>query len=190
MEKLKRLLPTLALIVLAAASGIVLQQLEDSPLKVDADTNETPDFFMENFTSVVMDLDGKPLRELQAKRMDHYPDTKTRHLTSPYLILNYPDRPSWHVRSERGWIYESGLVVLLGPVHAWRNTITGERAIDIHTRDMRILPDKEFGETDEHVTITTQSQQSTGMGMRAYLAEDRLELMARVATEVTGHITK
>ncbi|MBT6275575.1 MAG: LPS export ABC transporter periplasmic protein LptC [Chromatiales bacterium] len=178
------------LIVLAAGSGLLLRGLDKKALEDATEDGETPNFFMEKFSTIVMGDDGQPVRTLSANRLDHYPDTKTKHLEVPHLVLHYPDQPAWHVRSERGWIYESGLVVLLGAVHAWRDTELGDRAIDIHTRDMRILPDKKFGETDQPVTITTRAQTSNGMGMRAYLAESRLELMARVKTQVTGHLNR
>ncbi|NKC15933.1 MAG: LPS export ABC transporter periplasmic protein LptC [Gammaproteobacteria bacterium] len=190
MEKLRRWLPTALLLLLAITSGVLLRQFEDGHSLGPGEERATPDFFMEDFISTIMSPSGIPLRTLSAKRLDHYPDTQTNHLEAPYLVLHYGEQPAWHVRSERGWVYESGLVALLGKVHAWRDTDAGERAIDIHTWDMRILPEQEFGETDQPVTIITRTQTSRGMGMRAYLAESRLELMARVTTEVTGHLNR
>lgn len=181
--------PTLVLLLLAAASGVVLRQLEQQPALPGTDSGHTPDFFMEGFRSTVMGLDGEPVRVLEARELLHFPDTQTKELEEPYLTLYQPDRPPWHVRSERGWVSASGDVLLLqGAVHVWRDTPGGERIVDIHTHDLRILPDTDYGETDKPVSITTQSQTSHGTGMRAYLGENRLELLARVKTEMTGHL--
>ena len=78
--------------------------------------------------------------------------------------------------------------MLLGAVHAWRSSKLPHHR---HPwRDLRILPETDYGETDKPVTIATKDGRTVAMGMRAFLKESRLELMAQVKTQVTGHLDK
>jgi lipopolysaccharide export system protein LptC len=89
----------------------------------------------------------------------------------------------WHVRSERGWVSPSGdVMLLLGKVHIWRNNASGLKELDIKTEDLRVLPEDEYGETDKPVLITTPTSETRGVGMKAHLAESRLELLSNVKT--------
>ena len=188
---LRRWLPTALLLLVAAATSIIVRQLEESDPQTVTARTDAPDFFMENFVTTFMGPDGLPDRTLTARELVHFPSTNTKELEAPYLVMFQAGAPAWHVRSERGWISATGdVVILLGAVHAWRISETGERIIDIHTRDLRILPDIDYGETDKPVTIATVDQRTVAMGMRAYLGEDRLELMAQVKTDFVGHLVQ
>lgn len=188
---LRRWVPTVLLLLVAAMTSIIVRQLEESDPQTVTARTDTPDFFMENFVTTFMGPDGLPTRTLKARELVHFPSTNTKELEEPYLVMFQTGAPAWHVRSERGWISATGdVVILLGAVHAWRVSETGERIIDIHTRDLRILPGTDYGETDKPVTIATVDQRTVGMGMRAYLSEDRLELMAQVKTDFVGHLVQ
>jgi lipopolysaccharide export system protein LptC len=182
-------LPGFLLLVLTAATLIVARQLDEADPSRPGTRLENPDFYMQNFTSTVMGPDGLADRTLKAKRLEHFPKTNEKELTEPYLVLYQTGAPAWHIRSESGWISPSGdVVVLRGRVHAWRVSGIGVKLVDIHTRDLRILPHTDYGETDKPVTIATADQRTVGLGMRAFLAESRVELMSQVRTKLTGHL--
>tara|TARA_B100000676_G_scaffold239407_1_gene240076 strand:+ start:5985 stop:6593 length:609 start_codon:yes stop_codon:yes gene_type:complete len=188
---LRRWLPSALLLVLAVATFIVSRQFDEAESGATRARVDTPDFFMERFVTTIMGVDGKPVRTIKAKELVHYPETNTKELEEPYMVMYQTGSPSWHIRSERGWISATGdVLLLLGAVHAWRSSKSGVRIIDIHTRDLRILPETDYGETDKPVTIATKDGRTVAMGMRAFLKESRLELMAQVKTQVTGHLDK
>jgi lipopolysaccharide export system protein LptC len=180
---IKRWLPILAWLALAGATGWLLLELKPDLPVSEAKKSRSPDLYLDNFTTTAMDDAGRPHRKLTAVHMAHFPDTNTNELEKPYLIMYRTDEPPWHVRSERGWISASGEVILLtGKVNIWRDTKAGERWMDIETRDLRILADSDFGETDKPVIITQRTNESRGIGMRAYLEQGRIELLSRVQT--------
>jgi len=174
---------TAVMAVLALVSFWTLHQLDIDLFAPAASDRHTPDFYMENFVSTVMGPDGQPQRRVEAEYMAHFPDTDTHEFQHPYMIMYRELGPPWHVRSERGWVSASGdVMLLLGQVHIWRNDADGTKAMDIKTEDMRVLPDRDYGETDKPVVITTPTSQTHGVGMRAHLAESRLELLSKVRT--------
>ena len=139
---------------------------------------------MESFVTVEMNRAGQPARRLEADYMAYHAD-ETIELSNPHYVLYRDDGEPWHVRSERGEISADGDVVqLLGNVDIWRNDRSGVRDVHIRTEHLTVLPESEYGETEEPVTIRTPTTTSTGVGMRAYLDETRIELLSQVTTHV------
>ncbi|NIW86619.1 MAG: LPS export ABC transporter periplasmic protein LptC [Gammaproteobacteria bacterium] len=176
--------PLMVLVALALGTGWLLRELELEPRpRSDAGATHTPDLHMEDFVSTAMAPSGRPKRRLQADYLEHFPDTDASDLVNPYLILYKAEGQPWHVRSERGWSSAGGeVLLLLGKVHIWRNDAAGARDMDIYTRDLRVIPETEYGETDQPVRIATTTTESRGVGMRAHLAQNRVELLRDVRT--------
>ena len=174
-----------ALLAIAGASGWMLYTFDfDTPLAVQKPPSDAPDAYMENFITVEMDGAGKPKRRLEADYMAYNAD-ETVDLSNPHYVLYRAEGEPWNVRSEHGRISADGaIVLLLGKVNIWRNDGSGVRDLDIRTEHLKVLPDSEYGETEEPVTIRMPASTSTGVGMRAHLAETRIELLSQVRTHV------
>ena len=173
-----------ALLAAAGTSGWMLYNLDfDAPVTAQR-PSDAPDAYMENFVTIEMDGAGKPKRRIEADYMAYHAD-ETVELSNPRYVLYRAEGEPWHVRSERGQVSADGTVVLLmGKVDIWRNDASGARALDIRTEHLKVLPDSEYGETEERVTIRTPAGTSTGVGMRAYLDETRFQLLSQVRTHV------
>jgi lipopolysaccharide export system protein LptC len=168
---------------LAVVSFWVLREMDTEIFGSTQTAPHTPDFYMERFVSTVMGPDGRPQRRVEADYMAHFPDTDTHELQRPYMVVYREQGPPWHVRSERGWVSASGdVMLLLGKVHIWRNNASGIKELDVKTEDLRVLPERDYGETDKAVLITTPASQTRGVGMRAHLDQSRLELLSNVHT--------
>ena len=171
------------LLVLAASSAWILYDLEPKPLPGEELPVPVPDFFIENFVTTIRDVEGRPRQRIEAVYMAHFPETGTRELTWPRLTMYRDNTNPWQMRSERGWVSASGDVMLLqGEVLIWRNDRDGAPRIEIKTRDLRVLPETDYGETDQPVVVTTPHSRSRGVGMRAWLEKGRLELRSQVHT--------
>ena len=183
MTLLRRYGASVVMIALAAGSFWTVSQLEPDLFAPGSQDRHTPDFYMENFVTVKMDEYGAVQRRIEAEYMAHFPDTDTHEFQDPYMVMYREDRTPWHVRSERGWLSPRGdVMLLLGQVHIWRNNQDGVKELDVKTEDLRVLPEREYGETDKPVLITTATTQTRGVGMKAHLAESRLELLSKVRT--------
>ena len=171
-------------LVTAIASGWMLHSLDVGKTAAAGDPPDAPDAYMERFVTVEMDGTGRPKRRLEADYMSYHAD-ETVELTNPHYVLFRSEGEPWHVRSERGRVSADGTVVkLLGKVDIWRNDASGGRSLDIRTEHLTVRPAAEYGETREKVTIRTPTHTSTGVGMRAYLDETRIELLSQVRTHV------
>ena len=70
--------------------------------------------------------------------------------------------------------------MLHGEVEIWREGDEGQRTLEILTRELRVLPQEKYAETDEAATINSPTSVTTSIGLRANFAHDRLELLERV----------
>nr|VFJ71248.1 MAG: lipopolysaccharide export system protein LptC [Candidatus Kentron sp. FW] len=201
---IKRWLLPLSLLVLLLGSYWFLEQLAVDTAKQEGGVREEePDYSIDNFTTTAMDKAGRPRYRLEAERMVHYPFIDTSELKKPYLMFfgdetygrGKPEKalldrekllsvdPAWHVKSEQGRILEQGkIILLLGKVHLWKNNDAGAMELDIHTRDLRILPDLNYGETDEAIIIRTATSETRSVGMRTHIRPGRIELLSLVET--------
>ena len=172
------------LLVAVVASGWLLRELEvTGDTKGEVQPSDRPDVIMDHLIMTAMDEEGRPKRRLEAVRMAHFPESDSHRLERPYLIMFQEDQQPWHVRSEQGIITENGEeIMLLGMVQIWRPGNGETRELEIETRDLRVLPEEDFGETDQSAVIRTRNSQSTGVGMRAFLKESRIELLSEVLT--------
>jgi lipopolysaccharide export system protein LptC len=175
--------PLSVMIAIAVGSFWTLRQLDVDLFGPGEVARHSPDLYMENFVTTAMGPGGRPVRRVEAEYMAHFPDTDTHEFQRPYMVMYREQGEPWHVRSERGWLSASGdVMLLLGKVHIWRNNMSGVKELDIKTEDLRVLPERDYGETDKPVLITTPTSQTRGIGMRAHLAESRLELLNNVHT--------
>ena len=180
---LRRYGASAVMIALALGSFWTISRLELDLLAPADDDGHTPDLYMENFVTTKMNEHGVVHRRLEAEYMAHFPDTDTHEFQRPYMVMYRENALPWHVRSERGWLSASGdVLLLLGKVHIWRNNASGLNELDIKTEDLRVLPEREYGETDKPVLITTATSQTRGVGMKAHLSESRLEFLSNVHT--------
>lgn len=175
--------PFILLLLVAAASWWLLRLFDpDVSEEVDG-SRHSPDLYVEDFTTTTMDGAGNPKFRLTADRMAHFPDSDSSEIEAPYLVMFRTSGTPWHLRSERALITANTKVILLmGRVHAWRNTDSGARKIEMQTRNLSILTDARRAETDELVVIRTAVTESRGVGMLAYLDEGRVVLRSRVTT--------
>ena len=175
------------LLAVAAASAWMLQSLHNRTTQGTHRPLDAPDAYMDTFVTVEMNEIGKPKRRLEADQMVYRAD-RTVMLTNPhYVLYRTEEREPWHVRSERGQLSPDGNVLLLtGGVDIWRNDGSGARNLDIRTEDLKVLPDSQYGETAGPATISMPASTSTGVGMRAWLDETRIELLSEVRTHVDG----
>jgi len=88
--------------------------LVDAPVTVEEPAKRhDPDYYVENFTAVGMDKEGRRSYVLEAERMVHYPDDGTALLDFPHVVQYEPNMAPRHTYAESGWVSSDGNEVLL-----------------------------------------------------------------------------
>ncbi len=175
---LQRLLILVLLIGAAVFSAWLLSWLSaDTGSTVQADAR-APDYYMEDFTTLTMDRDGQPRNKLSADYMAHYPHDNSTKLVRPRMEIFRADELPLYIDAEKGRIEgDNDTISLYGIVKMREYDAHGEPRLEVSTTDVKILLEQEYAETDSHATIVTSTAVITGRGLRAYLPENRLEII-------------
>lgn len=177
------------LVVVAGVSTWVVNLLGTGNPEQGRAANHQADYYMQQFSTSVMDTNGALKQKLSADYLEHYADDDTTELTQPRLELHHENRQPLHVKSEQGWLTSDNQVILLtGEVSFWQNNPDGIRVFDLYTRNVRLLTDQEYAETDQPVVFTSARARITAVGMRVHFKESRIELLNNVYTKILpGH---
>ncbi|MEM7026792.1 MAG: LPS export ABC transporter periplasmic protein LptC [Pseudomonadota bacterium] len=144
-----------------------------------------PDYYMHDFSTLTMTEEGKPKNLLEAEYMAHYPDDNTTELTQPRMKFFRLDEPPMHVRADKGWVTSDNEVILLtGNVYLYQNDAQGNRDFELIADDARVLVDEDYAETDNAATVIKNRTVINAIGMRAYMAEQRMEFLSNVQTTI------
>jgi len=175
----------IVLSLLAIGSTWLLNRLSETGSTEISVLRHDPDNYMHDLTTLTMNQDGSVKNKLYADYMAHYPDDNTIELINPRLDIFRPDKPPTIITAEKGWVTEDNEVILLsGKTRLIQLDAEGVRELEIITSDVRILMDQEYAETDKPATIFIKTTTLKATGMKAYLGENRLELLNNVYTKI------
>jgi lipopolysaccharide export system protein LptC len=171
------------LVITAGASYWILQLVTDEQETILRELAHYPDYYMHNFTTLNMSVDGKPKNHLVATYMAHYPDDDTTELVQPAMTFFQTDKPPINVSSDKGWVTSDNEVILLsGNVYLYQKDDIGNKALEVIAEDARVLVEKDYAETDNAATVVRGRTVINSVGMRAYMDEQRMEFLSDVHT--------
>lgn len=173
---------TLLLLMLAAASIWLFQGQPEKRQRVVRQNQNTPDAFMENFTTQVLGKQGRPRYQLQAARMAHYANDNRSELTQPQLTAFRPDGWRWVVVADTGRAENgSEQIFLNGDVLIQRfPDASATSNLQIRTRDVRVRPAEDYAETDQATTIVRGEGTLNAKGLQVSFRKGKLELLSQV----------
>ena len=164
-----------------------IEQAPVTTLVTAPEKRHIADFFLMDFDLTTMNAAGYPRYYLQAAWMQHYSDDDTSQLTDPSLTVYRPDSAPWQVRADQALVAAGGESVLLRDDVKVRRMATDSRdTLELTTSALRVIPDKEYAETDQPVTVVADSGVTRATGMRADLKRQRLQLLANVRGDYAG----
>ena len=182
----QRLFILALLIGAAAGSAWLLKWLSEDPGRraFRADTR-APDYYMEDFTTLTMHPDGTPKNKLSADYLAHYPLDNSTELVMPRMEIFREDEFPLYINAEKGRLDgDNDTILLYGIVKMWEYDDTGSPTLEVSTSHVKVSLDDEYAETDRQATIVTNNAVITGIGMRAYLPQSRLEVIKHEKTTI------
>ena len=135
-----------------------------------------PHLLIEQVDSLTTDPSGRIYRRLQAAELRRMTPGAVSMLVRPRLTMFPAAGPRWRFEAERGEVSPDGQNIYLpGPVRGRRDAV---EPLEIDGRDFRIMAANHYGESDEPATIRGVSFEARGTGVRFWLEEGRVELLA------------
>lgn len=102
-------------------------------------------------------------------------------LSAPRVrLFQSPNTEPWHITSEHGQITNNGeTITLWGNTKVWKTNEDLQRS-ELTSERLVVRPEQQFVETDKAVMLMTTGSTTRATGMRAYLKEDKIELLSNV----------
>jgi lipopolysaccharide export system protein LptC len=130
-------------------------------------------------------VDGQPGMRVQSPQIERREGDESLYLNSPTFQMpaRQPGVPEWQGESLYGWINKPGtLLKLQGPVFIHRPAFVDLHGVAqpetaIHTSDVTAWPKEDRMETAEPAHIVQGARTMDGIGMRANLDDNHLELL-------------
>lgn len=180
MSRLQLLIIVAVVLLIVAYGNWLVTTFQSTSVTAQQEASHDPDLFAEDIISTIMDAKGNPRYRLTAQVINHHPDDKSISLQAPRLEFFRNQLPPWTAESDSGRIYDKGQQIFLdGQVTMQRPAENKQPATRLYTRDMLILPQDEYAETAAAVKINSGKSELRGTGMRVYMSEGRLELLAK-----------
>ena len=159
---------------LAALTFWLDAQVRTPVARADGASRHDPDLYIDRFSAVSFDANGRVVQSLAAKRAQHYPDDDSIDLSLPSLIITDAGKPRLTVDADLGTVSGNReIVTLSGNVRATREATTTKGPRDAapvglatFTTDLlQVTPKKGRAETDRPVTIEEARGIIHGVGM-------------------------
>ena len=165
--------PVLFMGGLAALTYWLDAQVQSSGRRDDGSSRHDPDLFIERFSAVTFDVDGRVRQMLAATRAEHFPDDGSVDLIGPAFEITDAGKPRIAVTASKGTVSgDRETVTLRGNVRATRDAApatprnpTPLAAATFTTETLRIIPKEQRAETDALVTIEEARGIISGVGM-------------------------
>ena len=183
--RIDKWLVVLVVIALSTLSWwMPLEQGPVSQLVTGPEKRHVADFYLTDFDLITMNAAGRPRYQLQGRDMQHYADDDTARVAMPQLTIYRQGAVPWLVRAEQAEVAAGGETVFLqDQVMMERLTANKGEKLEIHTPALRVVPAKEYAETDRTVTIVSDLGVTRAVGMQADLKQRHLELLAQVRVD-------
>lgn len=139
----RRLAIAAALLLLAAGSWWLTRAVGPAAPVFDGSARHDPDYTIQDFTTTVMNAQGRRRYTLSATLLVHYGDDGTSDLTRPYLIQYREGLAPVYTRADRGLIPKDGQeIIMSGNVESAQGRDPKSAGGEIRADRMKILLDR------------------------------------------------
>ncbi len=121
--------------------------------------------------------EGSLEQEATATGVEHFSEEDVTFLGEPRVVSHLDEGAPWHTRAERGEVRENNDVIeLSGKVEIRK----ADNSLNMRTERLILDRGRELAETDMAVTITGEQGRTDAVGMRAWLKQEKVELLSKV----------
>jgi len=171
---------TLLVLALVAVAALLLNHQEYTPGLSQAEPGG-PDAWIEEMSLQAMDSAGKPVYNMTAAHMVHYPENDRIELTTPRVDIKRPDGSEWQVSAMQGESTTNGSQIWLqGDVNIVHRSEDSHNSLHITTRDLLVKPVEQMAETENEASIVSTHYRLEATGLTADFKTGQVKLHSRV----------
>ncbi len=172
-----------AIVLIGLATGaaqMLYWWLAPTPKESDFVGPPRSGYVLTNFRLWAFDVDGLPSFRMVAPHLERRENDESLYINTPNFEMpsNQPGVPPWLGNSLYAWVDKSGtLLKLQGPVFMHRAAFADTAAAEMHTSDVTAWPKENRMETAAPAHMVQGDSKLSGVGMRANLNTNHLELL-------------
>ena len=177
-----------AIVLLALGAGVsqlLLWWMGPAPATHDFVGPPRSGYTLTNARVTDYNVDGQPSFHMQSPHVERREGDESLYFNSPTFQMTpkQPGVPDWQGESLYGWINKPGtLLKLQGPVYVHRPPFTDAKGLlqaetTMHTSEVTVWPKDNRMVTAEPVQMTQGDRRMAGIGMRANLTDNHMELL-------------
>ncbi len=146
-----------------------------------------PQVFMTNVDTRDFDAAGTLHYQLKTPLIRHY-QINEKSSEKDYTLFDLPQivflgdaqKPAWYMTAQSGRSDNNGELFTLNTDVLVQQASQSQGIVSIKTSELRLNTREQFAETDKAVTMRSAKTQLETTGLRAYIKQDRIELLSHV----------
>lgn len=171
------------LLALSLASTWLLWTVQETLQDSAGSDSAAPLVTMEDFQATRMSEQGVRLYTLTAPYLEYRDGGQGTEVLDPDMLMYRADGlvPDWRLTATRGWLAQDyDEIRLRETVTLVRDSTSGKLPLTIDARDVIVRPREDIVESSAPVRLTSPDAQLLGVGFRAYLDTQQVELLSDV----------
>lgn len=193
---MKDRLPTIVAIVLL--TGLVIgtwwaADYAQKAVPIDPPRRIThePDHWAADFVLIRSDEQGMAINRLEGSYLEHFPDDDSYEIQRARAIGQQPGSPLTIASSDVAVMDQDGSrVVMSGNAHVHRKEDAENRALDVKSDELTILPDEDVVFTDHPALVVHGNSTMNGTGMRYDNKTRQLQVYSATDVKISGQDTQ
>lgn len=139
-----------------------------------------PDYVVERFSFVRLDVNGKPSYIVGGDKLTHLPIDDSSDIDKPVVHSLSPDQPPLNIKADKAHVDQGNTRVQLnGNVDLTRAASPLRQSLHMTTQALTVFPDEDRITTPLAVEMHVGDMTATGVGMQANNATSQLHLGGR-----------
>ncbi|MEW6314599.1 MAG: LPS export ABC transporter periplasmic protein LptC [Pseudomonadota bacterium] len=141
----------------------------------------SPDFMVENFSSMRMDERGMPRYTLSANKMQHYPSDDSTDLDAPRFVRFNAAAAPITISSDRATVSSNGEnAYFTDNVIVVRSAYNNHGELALYTDYLHVIPEQDLARTDKPVKMTGNHTTVNAIGLELNSADRTVKLLSHV----------
>lgn len=150
-----------------------------------------PDHWARQFVLVRGDEQGMAINRLEGDYLEHFPDTDSYEVQRARAVGQRPGSPLTTASSDRAVMDQDGArVVMTGNAHVHRRADAENRALDVKSEVLTLLPDEDVVYTDQPALVVHGNSTMNGTGMRYDNKTRQLQVYSSTDVKISGQDTQ
>lgn len=133
---------------------------------------------------------GELVNFLDTPRVEHIPNNNIHILSNPHIVIKEDDKAPWEIKSKKAKALGGGNQITFSKdVVICQKPYKGQDEILLFTDEITYFPETKYAFTNKDVKLLQNHNIVQATGLKAYIAENRIQLLSNASGHYEQHKT-